>query len=157
MSHPAPPSQQIAPGWDDLAKMAASLARRLEAAQPAHGSWQGIVAIVRGGLVPAAWIARALDIRLVDTLCLASYGEERDRQDLRLFKTPDRAGDGAGWLVIDDLADTGATFRAARTLLPQAHFACLYVKPQGAPAADSFVETVAQDVWVHFPWEEEPP
>ena len=38
------------------------------------GQWKGIIAITRGGLVPAALVARELEIRLIETFCVASYG-----------------------------------------------------------------------------------
>ena len=37
------------------------------------GDWKGIIAVTRGGLVPAALVARELNIRLVDTICISSY------------------------------------------------------------------------------------
>ena len=43
------------------------------------------------------------------------------------------AGDGAGYLIIDDLVDTGDTARAVREMLPKAHFATVYAKPAGRP------------------------
>ena len=46
-------------------------------------------------------------------------------------KTPAAAGDGEGFLIVDDLVDTGATARVVRALLPRAHFACIYAKPAG--------------------------
>ena len=41
----------------------------------ADGPWKGIIAVTRGGLVPAAIVARELEIRLIDTVCLASYDD----------------------------------------------------------------------------------
>ena len=42
------------------------------------GPFEGLVAVTRGGLVPAAIVARELEIRLIDTACMASYhGQER--------------------------------------------------------------------------------
>ena len=41
------------------------------------------------------------------------------------------AGDGDGYLLIDDLVDTGRTAQAVRRLLPKAYFATLYAKPAG--------------------------
>ena len=41
------------------------------------GPWHGIIAITRGGLVPAAIVARELDLRLVDTICVASYDDAK--------------------------------------------------------------------------------
>src|SRR6202012_763531 len=37
------------------------------------GPFKGLIAIARGGLVPAGILSRILDLRLVDTLCISSY------------------------------------------------------------------------------------
>ncbi|HFD16827.1 MAG TPA: xanthine phosphoribosyltransferase, partial [Rhodospirillales bacterium] len=116
------------------------------------GPFRGIVAITRGGLVPAHIIARELDIRLIDTVCIASY-EETEQREPRLLKRVE--GDGEGWLVIDDLVDTGQTGRILRRLLPKAHFATVYAKPEGRPVVDTFVTEVSQDTWILFPWDME--
>jgi xanthine phosphoribosyltransferase len=135
--------------WDELHRHARALAwRLLEGA-----SWKGIIAITRGGLVPAAIVARELDIRLIDTVCVASY-DDRQRGDVTVLKQV--AGDGAGWLIIDDLVDTGHTARVVREMLPKAHFATVYAKPAGRPLVDTFVTEVSQDTWILFPWDIEP-
>jgi len=134
--------------WDELHRDAKALAWRLAALGP----FEGIVAITRGGLVPAHIIARELDIRLIDTVCIASY-EETEQREPRLIKGVE--GDGAGWLVIDDLVDTGQTGRILRGLLPKAHFATVYAKPEGRPVVDTFVTEVSQDTWILFPWDME--
>ncbi|MDW8469088.1 MAG: hypothetical protein RML56_09075, partial [Burkholderiales bacterium] len=41
------------------------------------GRWKGIIAVTRGGLVPAALVARELDLRLIDTVCVTSYDAAR--------------------------------------------------------------------------------
>ncbi len=121
------------------------------------GDWQGIIAITRGGLVPAALIARELDIRLIDTVCVVSYapqaaGQTENAQgSLNWLKRVE--GDGAGWLLVDDLVDTGRTARAVRDTLPKAHFATLYAKPLGRALVDTYVREFAQDQWIHFPWD----
>ncbi len=129
-------------------------ARRLAAELANAGPWTGIVALARGGLVPAAIVARALGLRLVETLCIASY-TDRTQDEVQILKPPTAALDngGAGWLMIDDLVDTGTTARAARELLPRAHFATLYAKPDGEALVDTFLHGVAQDTWVVFPWD----
>jgi xanthine phosphoribosyltransferase len=146
----APPNSKTFPvTWDELHRHARALAWRLLD----RGPWQGIIAITRGGLVPAAIVARELDIRLVDTICIASY-DDRDRGEVIILKPI--AGDGAGWLIIDDLVDTGHTARAVREMLPKAHFATVYAKPAGRPLVDTFVTEVSQDTWILFPWDIEP-
>ncbi len=134
--------------WEQLHRDARVLAWRLVEL----GSWKGIIAVTRGGLVPAAVIARELEIRLIDTVCLASY----DRQDQGELKILKRAGtSGRDWLLIDDLVDTGNTARAVRRMLPEAHFATVYAKPAGRPAVDTFITEVSQDTWILFPWDSE--
>ena len=66
------------------------------------------------------------------------------------------AHDGAGWLIIDDLVDTGHTARTVREMLPKAHFATVYAKPAGRPLVDTFITEVSQDTWILFPWDIEP-
>lgn len=116
------------------------------------GPWTGVIGITRGGLVPACIVARELDIRLVDTLCIASY-DHKNQGEAKILKGADKAGDGQGWIVVDDLVDTGTTLKIARKLLPKAHFACVYAKPAGTPLVDTFITEVSQDTWIHFPWD----
>jgi adenine/guanine phosphoribosyltransferase-like PRPP-binding protein len=108
--------------------------------------------VTSGGLVPAAIVARELDIRLIDTVCIAAYGDA-DRAPGRVVVLKSIAGDGAGCLIVDDLVDTGETARAVRDMLPKAHFATVYAKPAGRPLVDTFVTEVSQDTWIEFPWE----
>ena len=70
--HPPANRRSFPVSWEELHRTARALAWRLIDLGP----WRGIVAISRGGLVPAAIIARELDIRLVDTVCLASYDHQ---------------------------------------------------------------------------------
>lgn len=137
--------------WDQLHRDA----RLLAAALLQKGPWQGLVAISRGGLVPAAIVARELECRLVESVCVASY-EEEEQGDPHLLKAPAAAGDGDGFVIIDDLVDSGTTARVVRNLLPKAHFACLYAKPAGMPVADTWVVEVPQSTWVLFPWDTAP-
>ena len=108
--------------------------------------------MTRGGLVPAAIVARELDIRFIDTVCVASY-DDRAQGPGKIVVLKTLEGDGAGLLLIDDLVDTGETARIVRNLLPKAHFATLYAKPAGRPLVDTFLTEVSQDTWIVFPWE----
>lgn len=137
--------------WDQLHRDAKALAWRLLD----RGPWSGIVAITRGGLIPAAVVARELDCRLIETVSIVTYDEE-NKGEPRVIKAPAAAGDGSGWLVVDDLVDTGTTARVVRTLLPKAHFATVYAKPAGKPLVETFITEVSQDTWILFPWDTEP-
>lgn len=139
--------------WEELHRNARALAWRLLD----HGPWNGIIAITRGGLVPAAIIARELDIRLIDTICISSYGqletgvEASQQGQLKLLKGFD--GDGEGFLLIDDLVDTGKTAAAVRAIVPKATFATVYAKPAGKSSVDMYITEVSQDTWIRFPWD----
>ena len=135
--------------WDQLHRDSKALAWRLLDMD----FFEGIVAVTRGGLVPAAIIARELDIRLVDTVCIASYSWQDRQGEIEVLK-PIKSN-GEGWLIIDDLVDTGNTARAVREMLPKAHFATVYAKPAGRPLVDTFITEVSQDTWILFPWDSE--
>jgi xanthine phosphoribosyltransferase len=140
--------------WDEFHRDAKALAERLLSV----GSWHGIVAISRGGLVPATIIARALNIRVVETVSVVAYDQlslgEEALGEPKVTKLPDFAGDGEGFLIIDDLVDTGTTARVVRALLPKAFFACVYAKPAGRGLADAVLKEVSQDTWIVLPWEQ---
>ncbi|WP_075998028.1 xanthine phosphoribosyltransferase [Salaquimonas pukyongi] len=147
--------------WDQFHRDCKALAWRLAGIGDAIGEWKAIVSITRGGLVPAAIIARELGVRNIETVCIASYHEYKDQGDLVVIKSisqaliDDSGGDGTGVLVIDDLTDTGKTAQKVREMLPKAHIATVYAKPKGVPMADTFVTEVSQDTWIYFPWDME--
>lgn len=135
--------------WEQLHRDAKALAWRLLA----HDYFKGIVAITRGGLVPAAIVARELDIHLVETVCVSSYNWQDHQGEVEILKP--LGMDGENWLLIDDLVDTGKTAQTVREMLPKAHFATIYAKPQGRPLVDTFITEVSQDTWILFPWDAE--
>ncbi len=150
-----PASEKAFPvSWDQFHRDARALAWRLAGAGP----FQAIVCITRGGLVPAAIVCRELEIRVIETVCVASYHEYRTQGATAVLKgiSPDLPGvaaGGEGVLIIDDLVDTGKTASIVREMLPKAHFATVYAKPMGRPLVDTFVTEVSQDTWIYFPWD----
>ncbi|MCW2245322.1 xanthine phosphoribosyltransferase [Azospirillum fermentarium] len=147
MADPASYTRHFPVSWDELHRNAKALSWRLVD----QGPWKGIVAVTRGGLVPAAIIARELEIRLIDTICVSTYDHMNQRESMVLKGT--EGGDGEGWLIIDDLVDTGKTAIIVRKMLPKAHFATVYAKPAGRPLVDTFITEVSQDTWIQFPWD----
>jgi len=117
-----------------------------------------VIAITRGGLVPAAIVARELGVRVIDTVCIASYDHNKQGELQVLKGISEQAmklggGTGKGLLIVDDLVDTGKTGRMVREMLPDAHFATVYAKPMGRPLVDTFITEVSQDTWIFFPWD----
>lgn len=137
--------------WDQLHRDARLLAEQLIPLGP----FKGIVAVTRGGLIPAAIIGREIDCRLIESISVVTYDEEKAGRPT-VIKPPTAAGDGEGFLIIDDLVDSGVTAREVRAILPKAYFACLYAKPSGRPLTDKFVVEVPQDTWILFPWDTAP-
>ncbi len=135
--------------WEQLQNDCRALAGKLLRVRK---DWSRIVAIARGGLVPAAIIARELDIRVVDTVCISSY-TLRTQGELNVLKRPDLASVDDRWLIVDDLVDTGKTAGEVRRMFPDTHFATVYAKPEGRPMVDSFIMEVSQDTWILFPWD----
>ena len=139
--------------WVEVHRDTKQLARMLME----KGPWKGIIALTRGGLVPAAIIARELKIFVVDTLCISTY-DEQIKGTSSILKVPERAvaEQGEGWLLVDDLVDTGTTAKEARQIVPKAHFATIFAKPLGRETVDTRVHDVSQETWIYFPWDPEP-
>ena len=140
--------------WDQFHRDARALAWRLSGAGP----FRAMVCITRGGLVPAAIVARELGLRTIETVCVASYHDYQTQGGLEVIKgvsqgVLDLGDEGAHVLVVDDLVDTGKTVQTVRTMLPRAHVATVYAKPLGRPLVDTFVTEVSQDTWIYFPWD----
>jgi xanthine phosphoribosyltransferase len=148
------PEKQFPVSWDQFHRDARALAWRLAEAGP----FEAVVCITRGGLVPAAIVARELGIRVIETVCIASYNHTTQAELTMLKGVAEHivaigGGRGKGVLVVDDLVDTGQTAKLVRDILPEAHFAAIYAKPMGRPMVDTFITEVSQDTWIFFPWD----
>jgi xanthine phosphoribosyltransferase len=151
---PTQPEKPFPVSWDQFHRDCRALAWRLSG----QGPWQALVSVTRGGLVPAAIVARELGIRVIETVSVVSFRDYKTQGDVQMLKPIAPAiaalgGDGAGVLVVDDLVDTGNTARVVRAVVPKAHYATVYAKPLGRPLVDTFVTEVSQDTWIYFPWD----
>lgn len=151
---PAQPQKIFPVSWDQFHRDARALAWRLHDAGP----FEALVGIARGGLVPAAIVARELNLRVIDTVCVVSYQDYKNEGEIRVLKSVapeviELSAQGKGVLIVDDLVDTGKTARVVRDILPRAHFATVYAKPMGRPLVDTYITEVSQDTWIYFPWD----
>lgn len=136
--------------WEMVQMYARQLSFRLLPAS----QWKGIVAVSRGGLVPAAILARELGIRYVDTVCISSYDHDNQREKLILKHADcEQQNGGEGFIIIDDLVDTGGTAQSIREMFPKAKFVTIFAKPAGKPLVDDYVIDIPQDTWIEQPWD----
>ncbi|QLB12180.1 xanthine phosphoribosyltransferase [Bisgaardia hudsonensis] len=141
-------SEKYVVTWDMFQMHARKLSERLLPAS----QWKGIIAVSRGGLFPAAVLARELNIRHVETVCIASY-EHNQQGDLNIIHAAEVENGGEGFIVIDDLVDTGNTAKAVRELYPNARFVTVFAKPAGASLVDEYVIDIPQNTWIEQPWD----
>ena len=137
--------------WNMIDKDISSLAALLKPELAKRNITQ-IYCVSRGGLVPAAIIARELDMHNLDTICIQSYNSNTTQNDTaEVLKMP--SGNGENTLVVDDLVDSGKTMALVRQKMPKAYIATVYAKPAGKSETDIFFKEVSQDTWIVFPWE----
>lgn len=135
--------------WDRLHRDCRELSQRIN---EMNRQWDGIIAITRGGMIPAAILARELGIRVVDSISVRTYSHQQIEEPV-ILNDVNATEDGENFLLIDDLVDTGVTAEFVRNRLPKAYFATVYAKPEGRPLVDTFITEVPQDTWIYFPWD----
>jgi hypothetical protein len=140
--------------WDELDRLVSILAGRL-----ADGPRPDVVlAISRGGLVPAGMLAYRLGWRDILVAAVVVYDDEGRMGEARFLQFPDDAlVRGRRVLVVDEVWDSGTTIAAVveRLAAAGAHAttAVLHYKPRRsrvAIAPDHFV--VETDAWVVYPF-----
>jgi len=121
-----------------------------------------VLGVARGGLLPAATIAYALNIKNVFTVNVEFYTGIDERLQFPVMLPPllnvvDIAG--ATVLVADDVADTGATLRLVMDFcvehVADVRCAVLYEKPRSTVKCEYVWRRT--DRWIDFPWSALPP
>jgi hypoxanthine phosphoribosyltransferase len=119
-----------------------------------------IIGVARGGLVPLAIIAELIGTKNVAVVSARSY-DGMDRGKLSVTAWPDLDLRGKRILLIDEITDTGETFRQLAALVQERY------EPAVIKTAVVTVNTahckympdysvMQTDVWVVFPWQEWP-
>ncbi|MEX4437137.1 xanthine phosphoribosyltransferase [Haemophilus influenzae] len=142
-------SEKYVVTWDMFQMHARRLSERLLPAS----QWKGIIAVSRGGLFPAAVLARELGLRHIETICIASYHDHNNQGELQVLHAAQVPNGGEGFIVVDDLVDTGNTARAIRQMYPNAKFVTVFAKPAGAELVDDYVIDIPQNTWIEQPWD----
>ncbi len=77
MSDRLPHEKGFHVSWEQIHRDSRALAWRLDRQGPGEeGAWRSVVAITRGGMVPACIVARELYVRHVDSIIVKSYDHQ---------------------------------------------------------------------------------
>lgn len=113
-----------------------------------------ILAVTKGWLIPAYFLADALDIKIVKTICLSSYNgrKQGDIVHNRIeWFSEDILRNHKDWLVVDDIVDSWKTMNYIRNKYGVSiAFASIFKRPN-VESPKYFVKE-SQD-WIRFPWE----
>jgi uncharacterized protein len=145
--------------WDDFGRAGRDLAQ-----QVADDGYRPdlILAIARGGLLPAGAVSYALDVKNLHLVNVEFYTGVDERLDLPVMLPPvPQTVDlsGATVLIVDDVADTGATLKLVRDYceghVAEARCAVIYEKPRSIVQCEYVWSRT--DRWINFPWSSRPP
>lgn len=139
--------------WQEFEEKTIELAEVIKK-DPAHKGFKYILALTRGGLIPAYFIARELGLKKIKTLCLRSYGDTREQEEIEHLPVDgfdEKIHNVEDWLVIDDICDTGKTLTFVEAKYPGIKSACVYKKHHRDCTYSA--KQVPNELWLNFPWE----
>lgn len=115
--------------WDEIEELVDLLAKQI--IKSGH-QIEYIFGLQRGGLIPAVMLSHKLSIPMT---------QELTRQNI---------------LVVDDICDSGETFKEFFLEYPHSLFACLHFKPHTSCFNPDFSSNkFLSDAWIVYPWERE--
>ncbi len=138
-------SEKALLSWEDMEKLVLELGSKIEINEDTT-----LIAVSRGGSVPAAILGQQLKIKRNYTICLESYSEDDQQDSIKQLTVLDIA-DSPNNIFVDDLVDTGKTLAYLKDMYPQSKFAAIYKKPHSIDVLDYYVAET--DKWIIFPWE----
>lgn len=140
--------------WDDVIRLSFKLARKIIISKFKPDA---IVALLRGGLVPARILSDVLGVYKLFIVGVAFYVDVGVHASRPIITQPLNANlSGSNILIVDDVADTGRSLIVAKEHVKSLgagsiKIATLHKKPWSEIEPDYFVcET---DAWIVYPWE----
>lgn len=119
-----------------------------------------ILAIDRGGLIPAALVRRCFPHAKFKSVRTYAYQDRKFSGKVRIEQFNWTKLIGKKILVVDDIFDTGATIgmifgKLSRIPNISYHAIALYSKPHAIcyTGRTTSAVTLQHDVWIRFPWE----
>ena len=121
-----------------------------------------IVAVSRGGLIPARLIAKHLKIRRIYSLGMESYSDDTNKaNEINIYQSfTEKFPKNCNILVVDDIVDKGTSLRHAlnnigmnRTESATVISCAIHYKKCSIIKPDVFYKEVDENNWIIYPWE----
>lgn len=150
----------LIPSWNSIEEKCLQLAEQISNIE--HGKEiKGIIAIARGGLIPATIVASSLGIRRIIAMQVEAYSNREISNaviiDLHVlqFLNTDKEDH---WIIIDDIVSSGATLKRVKSFLEkntknQYSYYTLFGMPNRMTWIHSGHKLDKSVGWVQFPWE----
>lgn len=147
--------------WDSISVDTEALSWRIEFKPDI------IIAIGRGGWIPAVLLSHRYDCKNVLNFSTSSYGRDHKQdKEIHTIQLPGLnqfAKDvKQNVIVVDDISDTGNTFSLINNFLQglcgtefNIKTASLYTKTGTSFIPDYYLREYSRDTWLVFPWETE--
>jgi len=140
--------------WVKYEKDCLNLAKKVMSS-PAGGQIKKIVAISRGGLVAARILSDLLSLP-ISHIAIASYQNLKQEKEPVITETPNHIFADEKILIVDEVCDTGKTFKRAIKYFKhftncQIYTLSLYLKPKSKYVPHYWTEKT--DRWIIFPYE----
>lgn len=117
-----------------------------------------IIAITRGGLIPAFLIAKITNIRNIDTFICQSYTDDHHKHDIEFVDKDYSHLKGKRLLVVDELVETGDTMafvtdKLMRWQPSDIKTFVVFRKDITVFEPDYYIKSVGND-WIYFKYDE---
>jgi len=138
--------------WPQLVKDCLVISKKLSTQ-----NFDCLVAISRGGLIPATILSYLLDIKKIHVIGYDYYLKPGVKGKLKRISLPGKNIKNCHVLLVDEIADTGHTLLAASQFLKnkgnKVTTIALHWKIKSKIKPDYFVHKV-KDIWIVYPWDE---
>jgi hypoxanthine phosphoribosyltransferase len=125
----------------------------LQQIQASGKSYDYILAITRGGVFPAYFLAKALGLP-IETINLSSYTQQQAGHIKHTLVEgfSNNVQKAEKCLLVDDIFDSGQTIKYVQSLYPRIDAACTYARWPDHTL--TYVGAILNnDTWIDFPWE----
>jgi hypoxanthine phosphoribosyltransferase len=139
--------------WQEIERLTDNIAGQIKSE---NFSPDVLLAISRGGLVPAVLLSHRLGTKIIATINVQFYQSVGKHSDSPTIVFPFSAQDyrGKSVLVVDDIADTGQTLKLVCESLNEASYvavAVLHLKSNSGFVPDYYGDVAS--LWIVYPWE----